>query len=119
MTFTTASGLLPAGIAVYVQRGRSESVRDLPAAGPRDVQAGGDVACSGFRSVDRGAMTSDDLFCEPLAADGPRWGSTVRATGKEQRSHKALTAARGTVVPQTAEQRGWIDYFASIFANLR
>ena len=26
MTFTTASGLLPAGIAVYVQRGRTESV---------------------------------------------------------------------------------------------
>ena len=26
MTFTTASGLLPAGIAVYVQWGRTESV---------------------------------------------------------------------------------------------
>ena len=32
---------------------------------------------------------------------------------------KRLSAARGAPVPETAEQRRWIDHYASTFANLR
>jgi protein-tyrosine phosphatase len=32
---------------------------------------------------------------------------------------KLLSAARGVPIPQTAEQRRWIDRFASTFANLK
>ena len=32
---------------------------------------------------------------------------------------KRLSAARGTPVPETAEQRRWIDHYASTLANLR
>ena len=32
---------------------------------------------------------------------------------------KRLSATRGTPVPETAEQRRWIDHYASTFANLK
>ena len=32
---------------------------------------------------------------------------------------KRLSAARGTPVPETGEQRRWIDQYASTFANLK
>ena len=32
---------------------------------------------------------------------------------------KRLSAARGTPVPETTEQRRWIDHYASTFANLK
>ena len=32
---------------------------------------------------------------------------------------KRLSAARGQSVPETAEQRRWIDHYASTFANLK
>lgn len=34
-------------------------------------------------------------------------------------SIKRLSAARGTPIPETAQQRRWIDHFASTFANLK